>query len=64
MCLHFHSFSQMFFPYDARYMRCHPAIYGICDGQQVDNLLTCGSNKMKYQFKCSECDNTYFSTFM
>jgi hypothetical protein len=50
------SLFQMFFPYNARLLRCHPSVYGLAPEQHFDPSSLCTSNSTRYYFKCSECN--------
>ncbi len=51
-----------FFPYDARYLRCHPMVFGLVKDQPLNPLAKYGCSASKYKFKCSECETVYEST--
>jgi hypothetical protein len=56
----FFSFTGMFFPYDDRLLRCHPAGYAYFDTPELFPTIRCKDWRMKCKWKCTECNETYF----
>jgi hypothetical protein len=49
----------MFFPYDARLLRCHPVGHLYRGNTEAFHGLLCSNWRIKCEWKCSECDNEY-----
>ncbi len=49
----------MFFPYDARLLRCHPGGFGYQGDRDVFLVLRCTDLWSLYKWKCTECESIY-----